>query len=283
MTYQLNSVGVFMKPFIDTHAHLIRGVDWALMDEIAENGLLKQAWLMHCPCISDDIAFAGEDEVLMCAKRYPGIYVPFGFIDLTKGADEVSRLKDKGFTGLKAISPVKNYDDESFFPVYARAEELGMPILFHVGIISKGFWQQMAVPGAPGPGKMKPSMLDTIADAFPGLQLIQGHQGVPWINELWESLFYYPNISCSVCGLVDYKWLMENLDCRASGNVLFSQKLMFGVDGLYGHRDFWNNMIDTANFMEEFFARVGRTANWGRAERDFMENNAFRLFEKFSC
>ena len=146
-----------MKPFIDTHAHLIRGVDWKLMDEIAASGILKQAWLMHCPCVCDDIHFAGEDEVLMCAGRYPGMYVPFGFIDLTKGADEVSRLKDKGFTGLKAISPVKNYDDESFFPAYARAEELGMPILFHVGIISKGFWQQMAVPGAPGPGKMKPS------------------------------------------------------------------------------------------------------------------------------
>ena len=270
-----------MKPFIDTHAHLIGGVDWKLMDEIAGSGVLKQAWLMHCPCVSYGIPFADEDEVLMCAKRYPGMYVPFGFIDFEKGASEVSRLKEKGFTGLKAISPLKNYDDESYFPVYAKAEELGMPILFHVGIISKGFWQNMAVPGAPGPGRMKPGMLDTIADAFPKLQLIQGHQGVPWINELWESLFYYPNISCSVCGLVDYKWLMEHFDDRTANDMLFSQKLMFGVDGLYGHRDYWNNMLETANFMEEFFLRVGRTANWGRGEREFMELNAARLAEKF--
>ena len=270
-----------MKPFIDTHAHLIHGVDWELMDEIAASGLLEQAWLMHCPCVSDGIAFADEEEVLMCAERYPGMYIPFGFIDLTKGASEVTRLKEKGFTGLKAISPVKNYDDESFFPVYARAEELGMPILFHVGIISKGFWQKMSVPGAPGPGKMKPNMLDTIADAFPRLQLIQGHQGVPWINELWESLFYYPNISCSVCGLIDYEWLMHNLDSRCADGRLFSEKLMFGVDGLYGSRPYWQNMIDTARFTEEFFLRVGRTAHWGKSERAFMSESASALAKNF--
>ena len=67
-----------MKPFIDTHAHLIHGVDWALMDEIASSGLLEQAWLMHCPCASDGIPFADEEEVVMCARRYPGMYIPFG-------------------------------------------------------------------------------------------------------------------------------------------------------------------------------------------------------------
>ena len=142
-----------MKPFIDTHAHLIHGVDWALMDEIASNGLLEQAWLMHCPCASDGIPFADEEEVVMCARRYPGMYIPFGFIDLTKGAGEVTRLKEKGFTGLKAISPVKNYDDESFFPVYARAEELGMPILFHVGIISKVSGRKCLFQALPGRGR----------------------------------------------------------------------------------------------------------------------------------
>ena len=38
-----------MIPFTDTHAHLIHNADWQLMDEIAESGVLKQAWLMHIP------------------------------------------------------------------------------------------------------------------------------------------------------------------------------------------------------------------------------------------
>lgn len=270
-----------MYSFVDTHAHLIRNVDWALMDKIAGSGILEQAWLMHCPCVSGGIPFAAEEEVLECAKRYPGMYIPFGFIDCTKGPSEVERLKEKGFTGLKAISPVRAYNDESFFPVYAKAEELGMPILFHVGIMAKGFWKSMDSPGFPGPCNMKPSMLDTIADAFPKLQLIQGHQGVPWINELWEALYYYPNISCSVCGLIDYQWLMDHLDDRDSSGTAFNQRLMFGVDGLYGKAEYWSNMEDTARFMEEFFARVGRTRSWGKCGKDFMKENALRLAQNF--
>ena len=270
-----------MIPFIDTHAHLIHNVDWQLMEEIAQSGSLKQAWLMHCPCVSDGIAFAEEDEVLECGRRFPGIYVPFGFLDFRKGPAEVERLKEKGFTGLKAITPAKAYDDDSFFPVYAKAAELGMPILFHVGIISKGFWRNAGVDGAPGPRTMKPSMLDTIADLFPDLILIQGHQGVPWINELWESLYYYPNISCSVCGLIDYEWLIAHLGDLDSQKKPFFQRLMFGVDGLYGSREHWNNMTASAAFTEEFFHRVGRTRAWSKGVEDFMSGNAERLYLKF--
>lgn len=270
-----------MPSFVDTHAHLIHDVDWHLMDEIAGEGVLKQAWIMHCPITSDGIRFADEDEVLMCAKRYPGVFVPFGFIDLRKGADEVERLKEKGFTGLKAICPPEPYDSEAFFPVYAKAEELGMPILFHVGIISPGLWKNETVAGAPGPRCMKPSMLDTLSDVFPELILIHGHQGIPWINELWESIYYYPNVNCSVCGLIDYEWLIHNLDCITADGTPFYKHMMFGVDGLYGSRPFWKNMTDTACFMEEFFHRVGRLHNWGRAGRDFMEGNALNLYQKF--
>ena len=72
-----------MNSFIDTHAHLRCDIDWRVMDEIAESGLLKQAWLMHCPVPAH--GYASEDEVLACAERYPGMYVPFGFIDFSKG------------------------------------------------------------------------------------------------------------------------------------------------------------------------------------------------------
>ena len=270
-----------MLPFTDTHAHLIHNVDWQLMDEIANEGLLKQAWLMHCPCTESGIEFANEDEVLECAKRYPGMYVPFGFMDFLKGPAEVERLKEKGFTGLKAITPPKAYDDESFFPVYAKAAELGMPMLFHMGIISKGLWRNEEIAGAPGPCCMKPSMLDTVADLFPELILIHGHQGVPWISELWESLYYYPNVTCSVCGLIDYEWLIRHLDDLDCKGTPFYQRLMFGVDGLYGSREHWGNMVETARFTEEFFKRVGRTHHWKLGLEDFLSGNAERVYSNF--
>ena len=56
---------------------------------------------------------------------------------------------------------------------------------------------------------------------------------------------------------------------------------MFGVDGLYGSRPYWQNMIDTARFTEEFFLRVGRTAHWGKSERAFMSESASALAKNF--
>ena len=85
-----------MEPFVDTHAHLIGGVDWKLMEEIAESGVLKQAWLMHCPCVSDNIPFADEDEVLECARRYPGLFIPFGFIDCRCSIIPISAVRSAG-------------------------------------------------------------------------------------------------------------------------------------------------------------------------------------------
>ena len=264
-----------MNSFIDTHAHLRCDIDWRVMDEIAESGLLKQAWLMHCPVPAH--GYASEDEVLACAERYPGMYVPFGFIDFSKGTDEVARLKDKGFVGLKAISPVRDYDAEEHFPIYAKAQELGMPILFHVGVILRGFGNALECKGFPGPTKMKPVMLDTISDAFPSLKLIQGHMGVPWVNELWESIYFYPNVSCSVCGLIDYEWLIQKLGCKCSNGTPFTRKMMFGADCFYGDRDSWNEVKESAYFMELFFRKAGRTFDWGNSCRDFMENNAAKF------
>ena len=154
-----------MEYFIDTHAHLYRDYDLRHLDEVAESGLVKQVWLLPLNLYVPEFDFAGDDEVLKVGKRYPGFFVPFGFIDYFKGPEQIDRMKEQGFAALKAIRPPKPYDDESYFPIYERAEALGMPILFHVGIISHRTREQLTMPVKTGPGNMKPSMLDGIADA----------------------------------------------------------------------------------------------------------------------
>ena len=41
-----------------------------------------------------------------------------------------NRLRDQGFTGLKLEMPSHPYDHDRYMPIYERAEQLGMPILF---------------------------------------------------------------------------------------------------------------------------------------------------------
>lgn len=78
--------------------------------------------------------FTNED-FLKWEKEYPDLFVGMGSVDLgpfsQDTAAKVEQLKDQGFEGLKFFSPHLPYNHEKFFPFYEKAQELGMPILFH--------------------------------------------------------------------------------------------------------------------------------------------------------
>src|SRR5579862_6635060 len=78
----------------------------------------------------------GNDLVEQAHERYPDLVVPFAMIDVdaTQPA-EINELADRGFRGLKIINPRRNYDDTAYFPLYAEAEQRGLVILFHTGIV----------------------------------------------------------------------------------------------------------------------------------------------------
>ena len=268
--------------FIDTHAHLRAEYDSKELDKAAESDYLKQVWLMPIDCYAPSYGFAGNDIVLEVSKRYKGFFIPFGFIDYMKDASQVDCMKEAGFIGLKAIRPIEDYDSLKYFPIYERAQALNMPILFHVGIISRKPQSGLTHPSiSTGPTRMRPSMLDSIGAAFPDLKLLQGHMGVPWCNELFESLYYYPNISCSVSGLIDYKWLIENLDRCTETGVPFTEKMMFAVDAHYGAKRTNETVLKNAEFFRMFFQKVGGTYRWGRCADDYLYNNAYRFMKDF--
>ena len=152
----------------------------------------------------------------------------------------------------------------------------------HVGIISRKPQRDLTDPAiSTGPTRMRPAMLDTIAAAFPDLKLLQGHMGIPWCNELFESLYYYPNISCSVSGLIDFKWLIENLDRCTEAKVPFAEKMMFAVDAHYGAKNTYERVVENAKFFKMFFEKVGGTYRWGCHGEDYLYNNARRFIGEF--
>jgi len=270
-----------MEPFIDAHAHLLSNYDPKVLDHIAESGLVKQIWMLPVNVYAPKFHFAGDEQVLEVSKRYPGLFIPFGFIDYFKGPEQVDKFKEQGFLALKALRPPKDYNDESYFPIYERAEQLGMPILFHVGIISHRTRELLTKPILPGPSHMRPSMIDSIADSFPKLKLILGHLGTPWINETFETLFYYRNVCCTVTGFIDYDWLIHNLDRRTSYGETFASRMLFAVDTLYGDMPDWNRVLEMAEFSRMFYDHVGKSYRWHDEKENFMIGNAERLFPEF--
>ena len=266
---------------IDTHAHLWK--EPQDLDALVKSEIIEQVWLMEVPYYHDsglkDLASA--QEVLAVSRRYPGFFIPFGFIDFSKGPEQVDRMKEQGFVGLKAIRPLRPYDDPAYFPIYERAALLQMPILFHVGIILKNTRGEMTPNQSLGPTNMRPSMLDGIAAAFPELPLIQGHMGFPWINELFESLYYYPRIYCSLCGFIDYGWLIDHLDrrCGAGNDPMETvcDRMLFATDGTYGRKGTVQGCERFAQFIQQFFQHVGRTHIWGTKGDAVMRGTARKL------
>ncbi len=277
-----------MAKVIDAHAHLRR--DPRELDKLAEDGRIEQIWLMDVGgCELQTNPFASQEEVLRAAKDFPGFFIPFGYLDLRKSPDIVDRLKDKGFFGLKVYRPPKAYDDDSYFPFYERAAELGMPILFHTGIIEKCPVGKMGRNLAYGPSTMKPSHLNAIAAAFPELTLIGGHLGYPWLEETAHSLYYYPNIYHDLSGYrKDVEWLIKNLDRKchdgSEGVKYFNDKILFATDAIcYGDPAEHLNAFKAIEFWTLFLEMIGGYYyRWGEPEerQKILSENARRLYQE---
>jgi predicted TIM-barrel fold metal-dependent hydrolase len=104
-----------------------------------------------------------------------------------------------GFRGLKLIGVARPYDEPDYMPAYAKAQELNMPVLFHMGVIGGGLdysithprrdaaaaqaYQRMMAqqdrvpPRNVSASRMSPLHLDTIANRFPKLKIIGAHLG----------------------------------------------------------------------------------------------------------
>lgn len=140
------------------------------------------------------------DKLAAAAKQYPDVIIPFLWTDLDDGdvIEQIDRAHAAGFKGLKIHSPLKNYDDPSYFPAFARAERYRLVTLLHTGISSR---PNDKIPRLKGSmARMRPMYLDTLARAFPELTLIGAHLGNPWYDEAAEVARWNPNVFFDLTG-----------------------------------------------------------------------------------
>jgi hypothetical protein len=128
--------------------------------------------------------------------KHSNQFIGFGEISLDdpRALDLVDMFQKAGFRGLGEItSPLKNYDDRSYWPIYARAEKYGMILLFHTGIVNR---PDPNLPIDISVDRMRPTTLDGIARRFPRLTIIGAHLGNPdyaWAAEIarWNPNLYF--------------------------------------------------------------------------------------------
>jgi predicted TIM-barrel fold metal-dependent hydrolase len=214
----------------------------------------------------------GNNNVEKGVERYPQLIVPFAMlnVDQTQPSD-INEFAERGFKGLKIINPRRNYDDTSYFPLYERAEKLGLVILFHTGIsggmvdylqfppgdhdqvaaLARGMegnrrWQpESEVDSWYGAARMQPIFLDGISVAFPELKIIGAHLGYGLYDSAAAVARWRRNVFFDISGgTVVRRHLLERKMLRSEVSLM---KLTWGSDCDMAHMS-----RELSNWMQAF-------------------------------
>ncbi|MBU1276054.1 MAG: amidohydrolase family protein [Proteobacteria bacterium] len=110
-------------------------------------------------------------------------------------------VRSHGFKGLKLYPTYQQYypNDARLYPIYAKAQELGVPVSLHTG--------SSVLAGS----RLKygdPILLDDVAVDFPELTLLMCHCGRPfWYDKAFGLARFHPNLYMEVSGLPPHKLL----------------------------------------------------------------------------
>jgi len=144
-----------------------------------------------------------NELVAQACRDHPKTFVGFGSVDPLKGGRAVAELDgiaELGLKGVKLHPSLQAFapDDERHWPLYARAEELGLVLLVHTGTSGIGAGQ----PGGQGIrlDYARPIRLDAAAASFPDLKIIAAHFGYPWHLELLAMALHKTNIYIDISG-----------------------------------------------------------------------------------
>ena len=202
--------------------------------------IILQEWESTVPFESENIQFMAESD-----KYYTKCYfysyhkwlnklqdendniICFGGVhpdDPNMLAEFDKMITEYNLKGLKLIPCMQHYflNDRRLYPVYEKAEDLKLPMLFHTG-------------GDPVPGKElygHPRDVDEVASEFPDLIIIMAHMGVPFFDETKEILSKHRNVYADVSFTVDYEEVEK-----------FSRRQE--IDTSFLTREFWNNTLSS--------------------------------------
>ena len=165
-------------------------------------------------------------------RRFPQKLIGFAGIDpAEEGAlEEVQAAKeDLRLQGVTVSPPNQDFhpSDSRAMEVYAAAEKLQMPIIFHP---SGQFSERSKLEYG------RPYLLDEVARTFPKLRIVIAQLGQPWTDETITMLGKHAHVFADVSGLLGRTWQAYNAMVSAYQHGVID-KLLFGSDFPYTSAD----------------------------------------------
>lgn len=200
---------------------LIRAMDAAGVQTVLATDLLAWSYRRQARFAKDMTS-----EITALTERYPGRvygladYDPFDI----KGslAKLETDVKERGYKGVYVH--IYGYDigldHRKMYPLYAKCEELQVPVAMQVGHVLE------AMPSEHG----RPIQLDRIACDFPSLTIVGTHTGWPWVDEMIAVTTKWPNVYLNISAWLPKYFgpsLLQFMRSKAG-----AEKVLFGSNGL---------------------------------------------------
>ena len=158
---------------------------------------------------------ASVAEVL---RAHPDRFLGWIFLNPRRDPSVLSELERwralPGFVGVKLHPHWHDYTTDRLDPILRRCEELGMPVLIHLGFRARGDFRHMAT-------------------RYPKLTIISAHAGFPFFDDLWVHAADLPNLFVDLSS----PYISERL-ARACVAAMGPERCLYGTDAPYGfHAD----------------------------------------------
>ncbi|HEX75293.1 MAG TPA: amidohydrolase [Dehalococcoidia bacterium] len=183
------------------------------------------------------------ETITELTKKYPGRiygladYDPFNIRESLRKLEE--DVKERNYKGV--YIHIYGYDipldHRKMYPLYAKCEEMGLPVSMQTGHVLEAMPSEHA----------RPIYLDRIAADFSGLTIIGTHTGYPWVDELISCVMKWPNVYLSISA-----WLPRYFSPSLTNFMktrMGVDKIIFGSNGLSWKR--YIEQIDELGLSDE--------------------------------
>ena len=243
---------------IDAHYHF--GGEGFIEETVANAEKYNTIYLTSVPYEKISVFKAAQE-------KHPGVFIGEGRIQLDD-PDAVKKIEGFHRASFKAIGeltkPLKRFDDPAYYPIYEKAQELGLHVMFHTGIVN---WRINRAEFS-GMDRMRPAYLDLIMRRFPKLTIQGAHFGNPWYEEAAEVARWDPNLYFDLTGS---SLLKKDSDPEFWGRILWWRpsvgsehspggahaftKIIFGSDerpeGFLGNIERFEKVLNANNIPED--------------------------------
>ncbi len=185
--------------FCDAPTMVARMDDTGVATVIIPTGDLHR----HGTVVEYDPVAARPEETAALVEQFPGRFAAWWNVNPQLGMAGVRRARQMVFENdwivglwIHTHSFDRRFDHADYYPYYALASELGLPVAMQAGASGGLMPSECAVPIG----------IDRPAIYFPDVEFVLSHMGWPWVDETLALAMKLPNVSITTAGFPPAHW-----------------------------------------------------------------------------